>query len=77
MAAPAALGAAPTHLGAGAARRREEQARPRAAREAGERDDEPAPLAEEGAEAWVLASDVLAGLPEVGENYHVLRQSAT
>ena len=60
-----------THEGPGVARRAAHHERQRAARAADEADDD-APLAEEGAEAWVPAPEVRAALPEVGENYHAL-----
>ena len=60
-----------THEGPGVARRAAHHERQRAARVAEEADDD-APLAEEGAEAWVPAPEVRAALPEVGDNYHAL-----
>ena len=60
-----------THEGPGVARRAAHHERQRAERAAEEADDD-APLAEEGAEAWVPASEVRAALPEVGDNYHAL-----
>ena len=56
------LAAHRTHEGAGVARRAAHHERQGAAEEA----DDDAPLAVEGAEAWVLASEVRAALPVVG-----------